>query len=183
LRVISGVCRGRRLKAPRGMATRPTADRVKEAVFNVLAQQVRGSRVLDVFAGTGALGIEALSRGADEAVFIDNNRAAWQALQDNLQSSGLWEQSSVFYGDFAKVLPRLTGGFDIIFLDPPYNQGLVAPAAMLVVAGRLLRADGVLVLETNSGQRELPDIRQLKLLKESNYGDTAVIYYEIVQED
>lgn len=180
MRVISGICRGRRLKAPSGMATRPTSDRVKEAIFNVLAGRVLESSVLDVFAGTGALGIEALSRGASSAVFIENNQAAWQVLNENLFTTGQNQFSQVFRGDYAKVMPRLNGGFDIIFLDPPYNRGLVQPAVDQIISRQLLKPGGLLVLETDAKKREIPDTDFLKLLKESDYGDTAVLYFEIL---
>ncbi|ATW24666.1 16S rRNA (guanine(966)-N(2))-methyltransferase RsmD [Candidatus Formimonas warabiya] len=178
MRVISGQARGRRLKAPKGNTTRPTSDRVKEAIFNVLAFKLDGSRILDVFAGTGGLGIEALSRGAQEAVFIEKNRAPWLILKENLLSTGLSSKGRLILGDFAVVLPQLEGRFDIAFLDPPYNRGFIQPAVSLIIQSGLLDAQGVIVVETNAREKELPDPGVISLVKESVYGDTAVLYYQ-----
>jgi 16S rRNA (guanine966-N2)-methyltransferase len=178
LRVISGQARGRILKAPRGYKTRPTADRVKEAIFNVLSAKIKGSYVLDVFAGSGGLGIEALSRGAEYAVFIENNRESWLTIKKNLALTGFETQAQVFLGDFAHVLPRLEKRFDLVFLDPPYNQGLVQKSVSLIIDLGLLKDQGVIIIETAGKQKELPVREEITLKKESIYGDTAVLYYQ-----
>lgn len=179
MRVIAGQARGRRLKAPKGMNTRPTSDRVKEAVFNVLAGRLNQSRVLDVFAGSGAMGIEALSRGAQRAVFIEKNHRAWLTLKENLLLTGFAELAQIYRGDYVNILPELNGTFDIAILDPPYNRGFIQPAASLITSLGLLEPDGLIVVETNAKSRETPDVKMLKLLKDSVYGDTAVLYYSI----
>lgn len=178
MRIIAGQARGRKLKAPKGMDTRPTSGRVKEAIFNVLSPQIATSKVLDVFAGTGAMGIEALSRGAEKAVFIEKRRDAWLTVKENLQATGLGAYAEVYKGDFSVVLPRLDDKFDIIFIDPPYNQGFVQPAIALIATKRLLSPMGVIVLETDAKHKEIIEAEGLKLVKESVYGDTAVLYYE-----
>lgn len=178
VRIIAGQARGRKLKAPKGMDTRPTSGRVKEAIFNVLSPQIATSKVLDVFAGTGAMGIEALSRGAEKAVFIEKRRDAWLTVKENLQATGLGAYAEVYKGDFSVVLPRLDDKFDIIFIDPPYNQGFVQPAIALIATKRLLSPMGVIVLETDAKHKEIIEAEGLKLVKESVYGDTAVLYYE-----
>jgi len=179
LRIIAGSARGRKLKAPRGMDTRPTSDRVKEAIFNVLSSKILDSRVLDVFAGTGALGIEALSRGAKEAVFIEKRRQAWELIKENLTISGFGDRAQVYLSDFTNVLAKLTGKFDIVFLDPPYGKGLVQPAVSCLIEFDLLHSDVVVVLETGSKQKELPAVEGIEQIKTSVYGDTAVFYYQL----
>lgn len=177
MRVITGQARGHRLKAPKGIDTRPTSDRVKEAIFNVLSGKTGSGMVLDVFAGTGGLGIEALSRGAAGAVFIEKNFLAYKSLKENLTRTGFSGQARVYREDFAVVLPRLKEKFRIIFLDPPYNQGLVQPAISLIEGFELLAPQGVVVLETSARQKEVPKEETIKLVKETAYGDTAVLYY------
>ncbi|MCR6546299.1 16S rRNA (guanine(966)-N(2))-methyltransferase RsmD [Dehalobacterium formicoaceticum] len=178
MRVISGEAKGRRLKAPKGFATRPTTDRVKEAIFNVLSAKIPGSAVLDVFAGTGGLGIEALSRGATLAHFIEKNREAASIVQNNLVHTGLSPKAQVLQGDFAFLLARLKERYDLIFLDPPYHQGFVLQAVSLIIKYGLLSEHGVIIIETGSKEKELPQEEELVLVKESVYGDTAVLYYQ-----
>lgn len=178
MRVISGQAKGRKLKAPKGFVTRPTSDRVKEAIFNVLTSKILGSYVLDVFAGTGGLGIEALSRGAEHAVFIEKNREAWLVVQDNLTITGFSNYAHIYLGEFSVILSRLKEKFDLVFLDPPYNQNLIQPAVSLILDLGLLNNHGVIIIETNSKLKEVPESKEIYLIKESVYGDTAVLYYQ-----
>lgn len=178
MRVISGQAKGRKLKAPKGSATRPTSDRVKEAIFSVLSPKIMESNILDVFAGTGGLGIEALSRGANHAVFIEKNREAWLTVRDNLAVTGFDTRSEVFFGDFSSILPQMQERFDLIFLDPPYNKDLIGSAVSLIISLQLLKEQGVIIIETNSKQQEVPASEEIILVKESVYGDTAVLYYQ-----
>lgn len=182
MRIISGKARGRRLTAPKGFATRPTSDRVKEAIFNVLSAKIAGSSVIDVFAGTGGLGIEALSRGAAHAIFIEKKREAWSVVKKNLAITGFNNCAQVFLGDFTFVLPRLKEKSDLVFLDPPYNQGLIQPAVSLIIGLDLLKEDGVIIIETNSKLKEHPQSEKITLGKEYLYGDTAVLYYQYCEE-
>lgn len=125
VRIISGVCKGRKLCAPQGMSLRPTSDHVKETLFNMIAKEISGAVVLDVFAGTGNIGIEALSRGAERSVFIEKSPAHIRILQRNLALCGLEPESEVYCGDANKILlkfHKLGRKFDIIYLDPPYRQ-------------------------------------------------------------
>ena len=125
MRVISGTARGRRLKELEGMETRPTTDRVKEGMFNVLQFDIEGRRVLDLFAGTGQLGIECLSRGAKEAVFVDRRTDAVRLIRENLKVTDLADRAKVVSGDSVAYLKSLQEQFDIILLDPPYAAGLL----------------------------------------------------------
>ena len=176
MRIIAGEAKGRRLAAPPGLYTRPTADRVREALFSVLAMQVADARVLDAFAGSGALGLEALSRGAASALFIERDTAAQKALRRNIEYCRL-PGAEVLRGDAARLLRALPPRqFEIIFLDPPYNQGLLNTALSLVVSAGLLAQDGVVVAESAAKNSEFILPSQLENYKYSVYGDTALYY-------
>ena len=142
MRVITGTARGTKLKTPEGMLTRPTTDRVKEALFNIIQFDIAGD-VLDLFAGTGQLGIEALSRGARSAVFVDESRAAVQLVRANLALCRL--QGDVVQGESLGYL-RTCGKFDLIFLDPPYDTGLLDKALENVVQFDILAEGGIICL-------------------------------------
>lgn len=176
LRVIAGTARGRRLKVPAGRVTRPTAERVREALFNII--EVAGKSFLDVFAGSGAVGIEALSRGAGQATFIEKHPRALKALQENLASTGLGDRAEVMAMDVFRALPKLTSAgrrFDFIFMDPPYEQGLVAKVLPWFV--RLLTGEGCIIVETAS--REVAPVVEGVTLKDSRrYGDAVLHFYQ-----
>jgi 16S rRNA (guanine966-N2)-methyltransferase len=168
VRVVAGEFRGRRLAAPRGMRTRPTADRVREALFSMLGD-VSGARVLDLYAGSGALGIEALSRGAESAVFVERDARAASAIERNLASLGLDER--VVRQDVLRFLASDGGTFDLVFCDPPYDSAsrLAGPLAERLPA---LTSDRARIV-TESDKRtplELP----FPLLVERTYGDTRI---------
>ena len=138
MRVITGTARGKRLKELPGLDTRPTTDRVKEGLFNIIQFDIEGRRVLDLFAGTGQLGIEALSRGAAFCDFVDRNPAAVKIVRENLQATGLADRGTVHNRDFAAFLPGIRRRYDLIFLDPPYalpalEQALERIAAIDIV--------------------------------------------------
>ena len=145
MRVISGVCRGRKLLEPEGRAVRPTTDQVKEAMFNIIQFDVEGRRALDLFAGTGQLGIEALSRGARECVFVDTSRDSLKLVRENLRRCGL--EGQIVQCDGPEYLRR-GEKFDLIFIDPPYGTGLDARAVEAVKAFDILSKGGIMVCET-----------------------------------
>ncbi|MGI5891404.1 MAG: 16S rRNA (guanine(966)-N(2))-methyltransferase RsmD [Bacillota bacterium] len=179
MRIIGGLAKGRSLKTVKGYATRPTADRVKEAIFNTLAPKLVDARFLDAFAGSGALGLEALSRGAKEAVFIEKNRSAFTVLKKNLQLLNL-PNTVAYCADCIKIIPILgqkKRKFDLIFLDPPYDEGFLDKALHAIMAADLLANNGIIIIETDGKEREKFSQSGLKLLKKSKYGDTSVIYY------
>ena len=128
MRVITGIARGRRLKEPNGMETRPTTDRVKEGIFSSIQFEVEGRKVLDLFGGTGQMGIEALSRGAAHCTFVDLQKQAVAIIRENVNSTGFADQSTVIQGDALAYLSRCREKFDLIFLDPPYESGLLEKA-------------------------------------------------------
>lgn len=154
MRVITGSARGRRLKTPENYDIRPTTDNVKESVFNILQFDIEGRRVLDLFAGTGQLGIECLSRGAAEAVFVDRDRAAVAIVKDNLKSCGL--RGTVLCTDALSYL-RSCGRFDLIFVDPPYDSGLYEPVLQTINSVDILSEGGIIIVEARRGAA-LPDM-------------------------
>lgn len=185
VRVIAGEARGMRLTAPRGTTTRPTSDRVKEALFSLLdsAHRLQGALVLDLFAGSGALGIEALSRGATHAVFIEKNRQALDALHLNLAHTRLSDRAEVLPFDCMQALERLArqkNRFNLVLLDPPYQAGLYERVIELV-GSTLLATDGLIVAETAA---RIPLPEQIGPCSRSDlriYGDTALELYTVEQ--
>lgn len=157
MRVITGSARGRRLKELEGLETRPTTDRVKEGLFNVIQFEVAGSRVLDLFAGTGQLGIECLSRGADCAVFVDERRDAAALVRENLAATGLAGRGKVVLGDAMTYLSSCETRFQLIFLDPPYGTGQLERALERIAAFDILAEHGIIVCEAPDGQ-PLPEL-------------------------
>ena len=145
MRVITGSARGRRLKEPKNMDIRPTTDKVKESIFNIVQFDLEGRRVLDLFAGTGQLGIEALSRGAKSAVFVDESNEAVKIIRENLEHCGL--KGEVARDDAIGFLSR-GGKFDIIFLDPPYASGLLDAALKKIIQFDILAEGGIIICET-----------------------------------
>ncbi|QRN86249.1 16S rRNA (guanine(966)-N(2))-methyltransferase RsmD [Clostridia bacterium] len=182
MRIIAGKKRGLKLQAPKGMNTRPTTDRVKENLFNILQNEVSGKKVLDLFAGTGALGIEAMSRGAENAVFVERDRQTFVQLCENLHKvedlcclDAIQKDSFSFLNDCKKQ-------FDLVFLDPPYKKGLAVRATEILIQRELLIAGGLIVLETNQGE-ELFSENELSRLglgirKSVRYGNTCITILE-----
>jgi 16S rRNA (guanine966-N2)-methyltransferase len=183
LRIIAGELRGRKLSTVAGLATRPTADRTREAIFNILGPGIRGAHVLDLFAGTGAFGIEALSRGAASALFIEMGREALAVLERNIQACGLAERASLIRWDAARNLDCLRNRepvFRLIFLDPPYRQGLVAPALSHLHAARCL-AEGARLVVEHGVEDPLPELGGAYLLQDRRrYGKTLVSFLSYV---
>lgn len=172
MRIITGTAKGVVLSTLEGEATRPTGDRVKEALFSMIQFDIEGRRVLDLFAGSGQLGLEALSRGAEHCVFIDESRAAADIVLANAKKTKLFDKCRISSADFAAFLRGAAGreAFDLIFLDPPYASGYVAQALSLIAEGSLLRAGGRIVCETDNGAAPLK-----KELKSEEYHARRVL--------
>ena len=168
MRVVAGEFKGRRLHAPRGAHTRPTADRVREALFSMLGD-VSGARVLDLYAGSGALGIEALSRGAESALFVERDRQALAALRRNLDAVGA--EAGVRQQDVGRFLAGFEGKFDLVLCDPPYDDAPRAAAQLSEELPALLAEDARIVTESD---KHNPLVLALPLLVERNYGDTRI---------
>ena len=155
MRVISGTAKGITLKTPDGMDTRPTADRVKEALFSILQFDLPGTRVLDLFGGTGQLGIEALSRGAKSAVFVDEREAACKLIKENLKRTRFDQAGTVIRSDYMDYLRRCRDTFDIILLDPPYAEVFLENSLKKISEIDILQSGGIMIAERPLG-KELP---------------------------
>lgn len=168
MRVITGTARGRRLSAPEGLDTRPTGDKVKEGIFSSIQFDIQDALVLDLFAGSGQMGIEALSRGAEKAVFVDCSAKAVRCIDDNLRATGLSGQAEVISRDSFDYIKLSPLSFDIIFLDPPYRHGYITK--LLPLAAEKLSENGIIVCEyeKEAGLPEAPE--GLLLKKEYCYG-------------
>jgi 16S rRNA (guanine(966)-N(2))-methyltransferase RsmD len=179
LRIISGDFKGRRLGSIKGKNIRPTSDRVKGSIFNILKDEVENKKVLDLFAGTGAWGMEALSRGAKEVTFVDSSFGSITTIKKNLQILGL-ENFRILRGDFKTILNRLSANsekFDLIFADPPYLKGLVQKVIDKVIAGSLLSEKGILIIELHKKEElEIPE-GSLILAQEKKIGDTKTLFF------
>lgn len=177
MRVITGKARGRKLKEFEGRDIRPTTDMVKEAIFSIIQFDIEGSEVLDLFSGTGQLGIEALSRGAKFCRFVDKSRESAELTRENINISGFRWESNVVNGDSLDFLRTARYTFDIALLDPPYNQGLITEALPLLEPRMSER--GIAVCEHEKGL-ELPDeVGRLKKSKTYQYGKVSVTVYRI----
>ena len=183
MRVISGTVRGRRLKELQGMETRPTTDRVKEALFNIVQFEVPGRNILDLFAGTGQLGIEALSRGAAECTFVDQRRDAAALIRDNLKMTGFVSRAKVVQGESISYLMACREKFHVIFLDPPYQSGLLEKAMETIAAFDILREHGIMVCESPLEQ-VLPELSQpYERGKDYRYGKIKLTVYRRIGEE
>ena len=177
MRVITGKARGVQLKTPEGMVTRPTTDRVKEALFSIIHFEIPGARVLDLFGGTGQLGIEALSRGAKRAVFVDAQENACKLIKENLNRAKLQQDGQVVRSDYLQYLERCRERFDIILLDPPYAEVFLENALKRITEIDILESNGIIVTERPVG-KELPwEFEGYSRSKDYKYGKTLLTIY------
>jgi len=184
MRIIAGRYRGHPLTAPRGSATRPTADRLRETIFNILAHgafpdfTLEGAKVLDLFAGTGALGLEALSRGARFALFVEEAAGARAAIRENVEALGLTGSTKLFRRDATRLgaMPPSAGGpFDLVFCDPPYGRDFAAPALIAAREGGWLAPGALCVIELGSAD-PLPLPPPFENLDTRDYGETRIVF-------
>ena len=179
MRIISGTLRGKKLHPLKGKNIRPTSDRTREAIFNIIADRTPGAIVLDLFAGSGALGIEALSRGAEMATFIDIAPAAISLLKKNLRSCRLEERARIFPWDIERNLNCLQSHgaqYNLIFLDPPYHKGLALPALTHLKKNQTMAPGATLVLEHGSIDERPTPLADFELLDQRRYGKTLVSF-------
>ncbi|WP_054956437.1 16S rRNA (guanine(966)-N(2))-methyltransferase RsmD [Paenibacillus dakarensis] len=181
MRVVAGSAKGRPLKSVPGMGTRPTTDKVKEAIFSMIGPYFDGGAVLDLFAGTGGLGIEALSRGMKRAVFIDMEPKSIDTIKANLKSTGFEADAEIYRNDAGraiKALEKRKAIFDLVFLDPPYRMKNGDALMMEMAARGLLGADALIVLEYESSYSYPEEVSGFRHLRTAKYGETAVSIYE-----
>lgn len=177
MRVITGKARGVALKTPDGMQTRPTTDRVKEALFSIIQFDIPGARVLDLFGGTGQLGIEALSRDAKSAVFVDEREDACKLIRENLRRTKLEQNAQVVRSDYLSYLNRCREKFDIILLDPPYAEVFLENSLKRITEIDILQSGGIMVTERPLG-KELPwEFPGYTRSKDYKYGKTLLTLY------
>lgn len=177
MRVISGKAKGTVLKTPDGMLTRPTSDRVKEAMFSIIQFDLPGAKVLDLFGGTGQLGIEAISRGAQSAVFVDAREDACRLIRGNLAKAKLESQGKVIRSDYADYLKRCREKFGIIFLDPPYAEVFLENSLKIIEEIDILESGGIIIAERPLGKDLLCDLAGFSLSRDYKYGNTLLTVY------
>lgn len=194
MRIISGKARGTKINTIDEVTTRPTLDRVRESLFNIIQNYVSNTYVLDIFAGSGALGIEALSRGAKHAVFCDINKDAVKIINENLMKTRLKENAIVYNMNYKKVIEKLSKNdfkFDIVFVDPPYKENLAVNSVKLIIQNNLLNENGIIIIETDEKERDLKELQELnkidnenlqkiKIIDERKYGRANLIFLRVI---
>lgn len=181
MRVISGKARGTKLSSIESLSTRPTLDRVKESLFNIIQNNLKSAVVLDLFAGSGQLGIEALSRGADKAYLCDINRDAAKMIKQNLEKTKLKDKAVVINEDYKKALRTLNTNekFDIIFIDPPYKEDIAVDSIIDIIHESRLKENGIMIIETDEIERDLREINKIeniKIIDQRKYGRASLIF-------
>lgn len=185
MRVIAGAAKGHKLETIEGLATRPTTDRIKETLFNIIAFDLPECSFLDLFAGSGAIGIEALSRGAREAVFVENAAECQKAITENLKHTKLAERARLMQADVLAALERLAAEgktFDIIFMDPPYAAELYGAVLESIAEKGLLQRDGYIIAE-RAAKGKLPLPRGMAILREKEYKTTILTFLCMEEEE
>ncbi|HEX3030354.1 MAG TPA: 16S rRNA (guanine(966)-N(2))-methyltransferase RsmD [Clostridia bacterium] len=183
LRVISGTAKGHKLKTLKGNSTRPTSDRVKESLFNIISGFCEDAEVLDLYAGTGNLGIEALSRGAKFSVFVDKSRECFDIIRENLNATKMSEKALIMTTEVGNGIQKLaleSRKFDIIFLDPPYNKNLIEEALYLISKNVIIKDDGIIIAERDVADNIPEEVGSLRLVRNQKYGDTILSFYRVV---
>ena len=183
MRVITGSARGRRLLELEGTETRPTTDRVKEGIFNIIQFDIEGRKILDLFAGTGQLGIEALSRGAEKCVFVDASRPAVQVIRENVEHTGFTQNSRIAQSDAIAFLTSCRGKFALAFLDPPYDSDLLDKALEKIAAIDIMAENGIIVCESRV-DKLLPQLPgPYRMGREYRYGRIKLTLYHRQAEE
>lgn len=181
MRVISGIYRGRKLECLEGRDIRPTSDRVKESLFNILSSHVIESTFFDMFGGTGSIGIEAISRGASLAVFVDESIQSIKVLRANLEKLGINEKVEVYNTDYITAVNQLFKSkkkFDFIFIDPPYHLGIAQNALNVVDEQCILESNGMIIVEHNEEDTMPKNVGSLMMQRQRKYGSTILTFYK-----
>lgn len=194
MRIIAGKARGRKILGPLNqgretktgelVATRPTLDRVKEAIFSIISHKIYEANALDLFAGTGSLGLEAISRGAAHCVFVDYFRETYDILLENIETLGFKDQSRTLFKDYKAALASLKGQvFSLIFIDPPYLNDMIEQSLTDIDAYHLLSEDGVVVAKIDTSQEIFQGSENIKLVDARKYGNTTILFYQKPSEE
>lgn len=184
MRVITGIYKGRRLKTLEGSAVRPTSDRMRETLFNILAPRIEGARFLDLCAGSGAIGIEALSRGAGQVTFVESSRKSSTVISENLRHCEIRKGYTFIARDALMALKYLAQEkqqFDLIYFDPPYDSELYSPVLWQIARGNLLTEDGILIVEHRRQLVLAPNYDDLRPYRELPQGDSCLTFYRLEQ--
>lgn len=178
MRVIAGTAKGTKLNSIDDISTRPTLDRVKEPLFSIIQNNIVESNVLDLFAGSGALGIESLSRGAKHCTFCDKSYKSMQMLKENIQKVRMQEKSTILNIDYKKCLDEQKEKFDIIFIDPPYKMDIAIDSVKRIIELELLAKDGIIIIETDEEERERKELEKidLELYDVRKYGRVKLLF-------
>ena len=179
MRIISGKARGTKLYTLEGENTRPTLDRVKESIFNIIQGEIEGAKILDLFAGSGAIGLEFLSRGAEKAVLCDNSKEAINIIRKNIEKTHMENHTQVFNADFENCLEKLKNEqFDIIYLDPPYATQYIRKALQKIIELNIMKEQSQIIIETDDEQRILQEIENMDItiVDKRKYGRATIIF-------
>jgi len=177
IRVIGGEVKGRKIKSIKGKTVRPLLGRVKKSLFDILGKKIKDATFLDLYAGTGSVGIEALSRGAKEVVFIDNSSQAVRIIEENLKQLGFEERAKILRRDILKGLPA-ERKFDLIFIAPPYKLELILPTLKVIVERELIAPEGWIICQHHFREKLPEEYFSLEIFREKKYGDTRLSFYQ-----
>jgi len=186
MRIISGKARGTKLYTLEGENTRPTLDRVKESIFNIIQSQIEGAKILDLFAGSGAIGLEFLSRGAEKAVLCDNSKEAINIIKKNIEKTHMADQVQLINTNFESCLEKLKNEqFDIIYLDPPYATDYIYKAIQNIIKLNIVTKESLIIIETDDEKRVEKEIENLdvKIVDKRKYGRAAIIFLGLKEKD
>ena len=182
MRIIGGKTRGTKLYTLEGLTTRPTLDRVKESIFNIIQQDILDAEVLDLFSGSGAIGLEMLSRGAKKAIVCDKSKQAIEIINKNIEKTHMQEYVKIYNMDYEKCLEENKNQvFDFIYLDPPYNTNFIEKSLEIIIQYKMLKKDGTIILETDDENRILDKIKNMDVIikDKRKYGRASVIFLNI----
>jgi 16S rRNA (guanine966-N2)-methyltransferase len=182
MRIISGKARGTKLNTLEGLETRPTLDRVKESLFNIINYDLQDAYVLDLFAGSGAIGLESLSRGAKEVVLCDNSKDAVKIINQNIQKTHFEEKAKVYNLDFEACLKKLKGQvFDIIYIDPPYDTDFAVKSVQAILEFKMINENSIVIIETDDKQRILESLEKIDIEVDNvrKYGRANLIFLKL----
>lgn len=182
MRIISGKARGTKLYTLEGTNTRPTLDRVKESIFSIVQNKIEGAKVLDLFAGSGAIGLEFLSRGASEAVLCDMSKNAIEIIKKNIEKTHMEKKTQIFNTDYKTCLEKVKNyEFDIIYLDPPYETNYIVKALQKIIELGITKNECTIIIETDDEQRILNEIKniEIEIVDKRKYGRATIIFLEI----